>query len=182
MRIKAMAISCSMSLLVVATAGVVDAQLAWMDPAVFYFYPPGQPADLIIYVAGIPDLWGVDFWVTYDPTQIHLIDPITQGVCPAPDLQLVNSVDNVNGVGRYAVSAFGSGPCDCENTPNQIAAVYTFTLVGTYLWSAIDFSLVDPPGISAMANNSVEVCNETTPECWQGAVAVPVELMSITVD
>jgi len=170
-------------LVVLLSATAVEAQTAWMDPWLCYLGPVGGSCVLTARVQGIPDLWGVDFWISYHQNIMHMTDPIVEGVCPAPDLVLANTVDNVAGVGHYAVSAFTSGPCDCTGGgADQVAAVFTFTRVALGV-GAIDFSLAAPPGISVLANDSIEVCNETTPACWQNAVTeVPVELMSVSVD
>jgi len=169
-------------LVVLLIAGSVDAQLAWFDPTVMVIVFVGGNADLTARVIGIPDLWGVDFWVTYDPSLLNMADPIVEGVCPAPQIPLANTVDNVAGVGHYAVSAITAGPCDTVTNPNQVAAVFNFTRVAIGI-SPIDFSLVDPPGVSVMANGSVEVCNASTPGCWQHSITdVPVELMSVSLN
>lgn len=172
------------ALVILLSSGMADAQLAWLDPVTLLIPGVGDNADLTARVQGIANLWGVDFWVTYDPAIINLNTPITAGVCPVDDIPLANTADNVLGVGHYAASAFLSGACDCATTPDQAAAIFNFSRVAFGI-SPIDFALDDVagPGISVLADNSVEICNETTPGCWQGAdTDFPVELTSVTVE
>jgi hypothetical protein len=162
-------------------SGVAGAQTAWLDPATLVIGAVGNNADLTARVSGMANLWGVDFYVTYDATIVNMLAAATPGVCPAPDLALANTFDDTNGVAHYAVSAFGSGGCDCAATPDQAAAIFNFTRIAVGV-SLIEFSIADPPGVSGMADDSAWICLGAT--CtWQNAQTdVPVELTSVTVE
>jgi hypothetical protein len=120
--------------------------------------------------------------MTFDPALVTIYAANTPGTCPAPDFVIYDDFDNVAGLVRYSVSAVTSGPCDSVGTPDQDVVTMHFERLAFGI-SAINFSLVNPPGISIITDGSVAVCDDSTPACWQNtATDVPVELMTATVN
>jgi hypothetical protein len=83
--------------------------------------PLADEATVEISTSNISNLYGAQMELHFDPAKVEVVDAdsstagiqVAPGTCPAPDLMVMNSVDNVNGIISYAATSLApSQPCD----------------------------------------------------------------------
>ena len=122
----------------------------------------GMLADVGFTLSDATNAQGVDVQFSFDPSVLQVVDAdgvtagvqVSPGACPAPDLVLVNDVDNVVGTGQYAAVEFTTS---CANG-DVLAISFQCIAPGSSSVTITSSLISDPNGTPiqhSIANGSV---------------------------